>query len=79
MTDSQLQAVLRHNRDEEVAHATMTFEWIRRNFVKFDETLKRYRFTKGDITALEENADEVQEHSASLRRTVGEMKESKDG
>lgn len=56
-TDSQLQAVLRHNRDEEIEHATMTLEWIRRNFAKFDETLKRYLFTKGDITALEENAD----------------------
>lgn len=77
--DVQLQAVLRHNRDEEIEHATMTLEWIRRNFSKFDETLRTYLFTKGDITAIEENGTEAKEGSASLRRTVGEMKGSKDG
>lgn len=34
----------------------MTLEWIRRNFRKFDETLKLYLFTKGDIAAIEELA-----------------------
>jgi ferritin-like protein len=77
--DVQLQAVLRHNRDEEIEHATMTLEWIRRNFSKFDETLRTYLFTKGDITAIEENGTEAKEGSANLRRTVGEMKGSKDG
>ncbi len=73
--DAQLQAVLRHNRDEEIEHATMTLEWIRRHIAKFDETLKLYLFTKGDITAIEENAKEGEEDSeTTLRRTIGEMK-----
>jgi ferritin-like protein len=76
--DGQLQAVLRHNRDEEIEHATMTLEWIRRHMAKFDETLKLYLFTKGDITALEESAQEDQQNkddpAPGLRRTVGEMK-----
>ena len=29
--DAQLQAILRHNRNEEIEHASMTLEWIRRN------------------------------------------------
>lgn len=74
--DAQLQAILKHNRDEEIEHATMTLEWIRRNFSKFDETLKLYLFTKGDITAIEETSTEGKEIGPSLRLTVGEMKES---
>jgi uncharacterized protein len=78
--DAQLQAVLRHNRDEEIEHATMTLEWIRRNFPKFDQTLKLYLFTKGDITAIEEEeANEGKEDSSDRRLTVGEMKGRKDG
>ncbi len=73
--DAQLQAVLKHNRDEEIEHATMTLEWIRRNFPKFDETLRLYLFTKGDITAIEQNR-ESKDGEASLRLTVGEMKGS---
>ncbi|HKY09398.1 MAG TPA: encapsulin-associated ferritin-like protein [Candidatus Binatia bacterium] len=79
--DAQLQAVLRHNRDEEIEHATMTLEWIRRHVEKFDETLKLYLFTKGDITALEEEEKDQEGKVSegkkeSTRRTVGEMKGS---
>jgi ferritin-like protein len=56
--DPQLQAVLKHNRDEEIEHASMTLEWIRRNISKFDEALKLYLFTKGEITAIEETTKE---------------------
>ena len=74
--DAHLQAVLRHNRDEEIEHATMTLEWIRRNFEKFDETLRLYLFSKGDITAIEEkNMNEGGQDKARTRLTVGEMKD----
>lgn len=56
--DPQLQAILKHNRDEEIEHASMTLEWIRRNVAKFDEALKLYLFTSGEITAIEKNIDE---------------------
>ncbi|MGN6733841.1 MAG: ferritin family protein, partial [Candidatus Binatia bacterium] len=42
--DPQLQAVIKHNRDEEIEHASMTLEWIRRNFPKFNDSLKLYLF-----------------------------------
>jgi uncharacterized protein len=74
--DAQLKAILRHNRDEEIEHATMTLEWIRRNISKFDETLRRYLFTKGDVTAIEEKIEKENDESPTLRQTVGEMKGS---
>jgi ferritin-like protein len=78
-TDSQLQAIIRHNMNEEVEHASMTLEWIRRNVPKFDEALKTYLFTTGDITELEEAETKETEEPAkasrsSLRSTVGDMK-----
>jgi len=53
--DPQLQAVLRHNRDEEIEHASMTLEWIRRNVPKFGAALKLFLFTSGEITAIEDD------------------------
>lgn len=55
--DPQLQAILIHNRDEEIEHACMTLEWIRRTVTKFDAALRLYLFSKGDITAIEENTN----------------------
>jgi ferritin-like protein len=80
--DAQLQAVIKHNRDEEIEHASMTLEWIRRNFPKFNDSLKLYLFTSGDITAIEkeaENEGKEGEKGAGLpktsrRFTVGDMK-----
>jgi ferritin-like protein len=80
--DPQLQAVIKHNRDEEIEHACMTLEWIRRNVSKFDEALKLYLFTSGEITAIEETTkEEKKEETAkperrNLRLTIGEMKGS---
>lgn len=79
--DPQLQAVLKHNRDEEIEHASMTLEWIRRNFPKFDETLKTYLFTEGDITKIEKKAEQgkgepAKRERGNARLTVGEMKGS---
>ena len=54
--DADLAAVLAHNRDEEKEHAAMGIEWLRRNDPKFDEELRTYLFTEGDILAAEEAA-----------------------
>ena len=80
-TDAQLRAILEHNMNEEIEHASMALEWIRRNVPKFDEALKTYLFTSGEITEIEEAATVGKEQSAktsrsSLRATVGDMKGS---
>jgi ferritin-like protein len=52
--DGDLREILAHNRDEEIEHAVMTLEWIRRHSPRFDAVLRQYLFTEGSITAREE-------------------------
>lgn len=47
--DSDLTAILEHNRDEEKEHASMILEWIRRNDSTFSKELKDYLFTDKSI------------------------------
>ncbi|MGO8756467.1 MAG: encapsulin-associated ferritin-like protein [Gallionellaceae bacterium] len=48
--DSELKAILAHNRDEEKEHAAMVLEWIRRHDPRFDKELRGYLFTDKKIT-----------------------------
>jgi ferritin-like protein len=52
-SDSELRAILEHNRDEEKEHAAMALEWLRRTDTKFAEHLKTFLFTEGPITKIE--------------------------
>jgi ferritin-like protein len=72
--DEELKAILAHNRDEEIEHAVMALEWLRRQLDKFDEQLRMYLFTSDPITHIEDAADEgsVQSGSqAGLYRDLG--------
>lgn len=51
--DEELKAIMAHNRDEEIEHACMLLEWLRRNMDKWDEELRTYLFTDGPITQIE--------------------------
>jgi len=42
--DSELRAILSHNRDEEKEHAAMVLEWIRRRDPAMDKELRDYLF-----------------------------------
>ena len=55
--DPQLKDVLLHNKNEEIEHATMVLEWIRRHNQQFDQMLRKYLFTETPITALEKGAE----------------------
>ena len=55
--DEPLKAVLGHHRDEEIEHACMLLEWLRRNMPAWDEKLKTYLFTEAPITRIEEEAE----------------------
>src|SRR4029077_15140925 len=52
-TDTQLKEVLVHNKNEEIEHASMLLEWIRRHDARFDEMLRKYLFTELPVTAVE--------------------------
>ncbi|MTI46352.1 encapsulin-associated ferritin-like protein [Sporosalibacterium faouarense] len=71
--DEELKAIMAHNRDEEIEHACMTLEWLRRNMDCWDEELKTYLFTDGPITELEEaEGEESSEGDSSLN--IGNLK-----
>ena len=55
-SDLQLKKILEHNRDEEIEHAVMALEWLRRNNSKFESHMKTYLFSEGDILEIEEKA-----------------------
>ncbi|MFO7730626.1 MAG: ferritin-like domain-containing protein [Spirochaetia bacterium] len=55
--NQQLSAIMAHNRDEEIEHACMALEWLRRNMPEWDEAMKTFLFTSGDITSLEEEME----------------------
>jgi len=52
--DNALKEILHHNMEEEIEHACMSLEWLRRNMDGWNGELKTYLFTEGDITGLEE-------------------------
>ena len=54
--DKQLRRILEHNRDEEIEHAIMGLEYLRRISPVFEKHMRTYLFTKGDITEIEEKA-----------------------
>ena len=73
-TDDALKGIMIHNRDEEIEHACMAIEWLRRNMDGWDENLKTYLFTEVDITSLEEGEEEAEE-PGSGDLGIGKLKE----
>lgn len=55
--DAELKAILIHNRNEEIEHAGMALEWLRRLMPEFDEKLRTYLFTTAPITEIEEEEE----------------------
>ena len=62
--NEELKAVLAHNRNEEIEHAIMILEWLRRNMPGFDEQMQTYLFTKLPITEVEEAMGEGEGETA---------------
>lgn len=54
--DESVKALMLHNRNEEIEHAVMLFESLRRVTPEFDAQMKTYVFTSLPITEVEENA-----------------------
>jgi hypothetical protein len=51
--DAALSEILLHNMREEMEHASMVLEWIRRHNSDFAGHLKTYLFSDGPITGIE--------------------------
>jgi ferritin-like protein len=52
--DPELRAVLIHHRNEEIEHALMNLEWLRRREPQFDSMCRTYLFTQAPVTEVEE-------------------------
>ena len=51
--DEELKAILLHNAHEELEHAAMILEWLRRSDRNVDEKLREYLFQEGSIVGRE--------------------------
>jgi len=82
--DETLKQLLLHNMREEMEHASMLLEWIRRRDSDFERFLKTYLFTEGSI--LQEEKAAIAEgfgrgRSENLRRgeeagfTIGSLRD----
>jgi uncharacterized protein len=81
--DDDLKAILLHNMNEEIEHAAMILEWLRRRHPGFRQHLRTYLFTSQTIVDIEEedtsgngqpetSEDVEQPHVPGL--TIGKMK-----
>jgi ferritin-like protein len=85
--DAELRAILLHNAHEEIEHASMTLEWVRRHDTTFDTVLREYLFRPGSIVGAEAAASgkdagasgavaAVQDDRQSAPRGPGEAREA---
>lgn len=56
--NEDLKGIMAHNRDEEIEHACMTIEWLRRNMPGWDEELRTYLFKEGDIAHHDQDKED---------------------
>ena len=81
--DDALREILLHNMREEMEHASMVLEWIRRHNSDFAGHLKTYLFTDGPITGIERAVEAGQSGGGgpSSNRgssvTIGSLKETR--
>ena len=54
-SNQQLKKILKHNLEEEIEHACMALEWLRRHMSGWDENLRQYLFTEQDIVKIEDD------------------------
>ncbi|WP_425539364.1 encapsulin-associated ferritin-like protein [Microaceticoccus formicicus] len=71
--DEELKEIMKHNAIEEMEHAAMTLEWLRRNMYGWDEQLKTYLFTEENILEVEEQGESAEESQSSEDLGIGEL------
>ena len=79
-SDEQLKEVLAHNRNEEMEHATMLMEWLRRSMPGWNEQMSKYLFSTAALTEIEtEGEGEVKttkaERAGASDLGIGSLKE----
>ena len=76
--DEEMKAVLLHNMREEMEHACMMLEWLRRHSTDFDANLRTYLFTEGpvlDVEKVDTGKQSVENRDSITKFTIGTLKE----
>ena len=87
-SDPELRGVLVHNKNEEIEHAMMNLEWIRRHSEVFDANIKTYIRSKVPILEAEKEQTAAESGSAAADKGrsaggtgaglgIGSLKEAK--
>lgn len=80
-SDEELKGILLHNMREEVEHACMVLEWLRRSSDAFAKQMKIYLFTEKPILEAEEDDADIGEnrprdrHQSLYKFTIGDLKD----
>lgn len=65
--DPSAKEIMAHNRDEEIEHACMGLEWLRRNSLVWDEMMRKFMFTNSDIIVQEsDGTDQIVEDNSEI-------------
>ncbi len=74
-TDPTAKAIMEHNRDEEIEHACMGIEWLRRNSPTWDKMLREFLFKDGDILESENalHEDSSENNNSTREKTSGTL------
>ncbi len=76
-SDPELRAVLIHNKNEEIEHAMMTLEWLRRKDPTFAANIQTYVGSSGPILDVEAGATDgaaPMSGSGSVSLGIGSLK-----
>ncbi|SHH10757.1 hypothetical protein SAMN02745245_00562 [Anaerosphaera aminiphila DSM 21120] len=73
-SNQELKDIMWHNAKEEMEHAMMALEWLRRNMDGWDEQMRTYLFTEKPILEVEEDAESGEgSNSGSGSLEIGEL------
>ena len=86
-SDDELRGVLVHNKNEEIEHAMMNLEWIRRHSEVFDANIKTYLNAKGPSSRSRSSRRRARAAAARRRQLrpsrsslgIGSLKGASDG
>jgi len=70
-TDAEARAIFEHNRDEEIEHACMGLEWLRKNVPHWDAMMREFLFKEGSIVGQEASMKEDGTAAEAPVRTIG--------
>lgn len=74
-SNTELKELLAHNRDEEIEHAAMLIEWLRRNMAGWDKELTTYLFTSAPLLEVEAAGEaEGKESAPADNLGIGSLK-----